>query len=270
MEFASWKHKALPHLRKEEGWNNLFWQIMRTREKSSRKSWAGNIFQEGRVRLSALITPSNFLLLSHGSLRAVEALGKYVHLKKWKLDGVSGPVNLVNQFLLSANLQPKDEPSISARDFKLFQTTSKINPTRRDGYELYRVEGKEWPRARVWAHKFAMEANPPMDLAAITQMAKQMQAAKNLFILKNSENIFCAMAGFGRSTERYQVINMVYVPEELRRKGMAEELLNRMILESKASGYKGCLLFSEWQGSRNLYELMGCKTLGRFVEQDLA
>ena len=108
-----------------------------------------------------------------------------------------------------------------------------------------------------------------MDLAAITQMAKQMQAAKNLFILRNSENILCAMAGFGRSTERYQVINMVYVPEELRGKGMAEELLNRMILKSQASGYKGCLLFSEWQGARNLYESMGCKTLGRFVEHDL-
>jgi len=124
LEFASWERKALPYLRKEEGWNNLFWQIIRTREKSSRKSWAGNIFQGGRVRLSALLTPSNFLLLSSGSLKAVEALGKYVHLRKWKLDGVSGPVNLVNQFLSSANLQPKDKPSISLailNSFKLLQ-----------------------------------------------------------------------------------------------------------------------------------------------------
>jgi GNAT superfamily N-acetyltransferase len=62
---------------------------------------------------------------------------------------------------------------------------------------------------------------------------------------------------------------MVYVPEERRGEGIGKELITRMKNYAQKSGYEECLLFSEWEGPRNLYDSAGCKTLGKFVEYDL-
>jgi len=269
-KLAAWKSKALPYLKKEEGWNNLFWQIIRTYEKSARdRARAVNIFSRGRIRLSAIVTPSSFLLLSHGSRGAVHALSDYIMRKQWKLAGVSGPKDVVGQFL--SLLQKKDGETLflSVREFTLFQTKERFPLANLSDYQICQVGDAEWPRARIWAQQFATEADPPMNLAAITQMAKQMHTSQNLFIVKNRENTPCGMAGFGRSTGRYQVINMVYVPPALRGQGMAKALIQGMMVQSRKSGYSACLLFSEWRGERNLYETMGCKKLGQFVEYDL-
>ncbi|MEL0098369.1 MAG: GNAT family N-acetyltransferase, partial [Opitutae bacterium] len=127
----------------------------------------------------------------------------------------------------------------------------------------------DWPKARIWAQKFAMEADPPMNLSAITQLAKQMHSEKNLFMLSDPQNHPCAMAGFGRSTDRYRVINMVYVPQDMRRQGIGKELITRMALYAKELRYSACLLFSERKEAGNLYDTMGCKALGKFVEYGL-
>ena len=269
-KLAAWKSKALPYLKKEEGWNNLFWQIIRTYEKSARDSArAVNVFSRGRIRLSAIVTPSSFLLLSHGSKEAVHALSDYIKRKQWSLAGVSGPKDVVGQFLSLLNQKEGKKPFLSQREFTLFQTKQRFPLDSLSAYQIYQVGDAEWPRARIWAQQFAAEADPPMNLAAITQMAKQMHTSQNLFILKNRENTTCGMAGFGRSTGRYQVINMVYVPPALRRQGMAKALIQRMMVQSRKSGYSACLLFSEWRRKRNLYDTMGCKKLGQFVEYDL-
>ena len=267
---TAWKSKALPYLKKEEGWNNLFWQIIRAYEKSAQeKARAVNIFSRGRIQLSAIVTPSSFLLLSHGSREAVHALSDYIKRKQWSLAGVSGPKDVVGQFLSLLNQKDGQKPFLSQREFTLFQTKERFPLTDLSDYQICQVGDAEWPRARIWAQQFAAEADPPMNLAAITQMAKLMHTSQNLFILKNRENNPCGMAGFGRSTDRYQVINMVYVPSDLRGQGMAKALIQGMMVQSRKSGYSACLLFSEWRGGRNLYETMGCKKLGQFAEYDL-
>jgi len=269
-ELESWKPKALPHLRQNEGWNNLFWQIIQNREKERYDGWAANVFVSGETALSAIQTPSNFLLLSHGELLAVDALAKYAISHEWKLDGVSGERNLVKQFLLGANLVSMDLDTLSGREFKLFQSGTEEQTFECLDYELEQVSSLDWPRVRIWAQQFALEADPPMNLSAITQLAKKLYSSKQLYVLKDMENHPCAMAGFGRSTNCYQVINMVYVPNELRRQGIAEQLINLMVQQSQRAGYEGCLLFSDWKGEPNLYDSMGFKQLGHFVEYDLA
>ena len=132
------------------------------------------------------------------------------------------------------------------------------------------VKNIDWPKARIWAQQFALESDPPLNLSAISQMAKQMYAERNLFMLTDLQNHPCAMAGFGRSTDRYRVINMVYVPKDFRRLGIGKELITQMTLHAQEKGYDQCLLFSEWTGSKNLYHRMGCKYMGKFMEHDLS
>lgn len=269
-ELEFWKHKALPHLRQNEGWNNLFWQIIQNREKERYNGWAGNVFASGETALSAIQTPSNFLLLSHGESLAVDVLAKYAITQEWNLHGVSGERNLVKRFLQGANLVSMELNTFPGREFKLFQSGTGEQNFECLDYELEQVSSLDWPRVRIWAQQFALEADPPMNLLAMTQLAKKLYSSKQLYVLKDMENHPCAMAGFGRSTDCYQVINMVYVPEELRGQGIAEQLINLMVQQSKRVGYEGCLLFSDWKGESNLYDSMGFKQLGQFVEFDLA
>jgi predicted GNAT family acetyltransferase len=268
-EISSWKNKALPYLRKEEGWNNLFWQIIDTKERTSCRQWAGNVFEQGEVFLSALHTPSNYLLLSHGSSNAVHTMSKYSLDKKWELAGLCGPETVVNSYLEYQGKKGPQSPCSSQRVFKLFQTSNHNENPRFEDYKLVPVSKIDWPKARIWAQQFAMEADPPLDISAITQLAKQMYSTHNLFVLTDPQNHPCAMAGFGRSTERYRVINMVYVPTQMRRQGIGRELVTRMAVHAKELGYHNCLLFSEWLEVGNLYDAMGCKLLGTFVEYEL-
>lgn len=227
------------------------------------------MFHRGEIKLCALLTPSEHLLLSHGSLPAVEALALYSRKRKWKLAGVSGADSLVRKFVEIFKSGKGEERSASFREFKLFQTMSEEKPTAVSAWQLRRAEEADWPKVRLWAQRFALESDPPLNLSSITGMARQMMRSKDLHLLCDNGNEACSMAGFGRATDRFQVVNMVYVPMERRRKGLARELVLGMIRQSRASGYEGCLLFSEWGGSRNLYDSMGCLTLGSFVECDL-
>jgi len=265
-----WKQGALSFLRKKEAWNNLFWQIIKQRENSSSQGWSGNIFCDEEVTLSALHTPSKFLLLSHGRLPAVEALAQYAIEHKWKVRGLTGPGAVVNHFLKCTQKYVPPSGANAVRTFKLFKTQTVKKNKKFDDYKLAPVSNLDWAKVRVWAQQFALEAEPPMDLSAITQMVRKLNKEKNLFTLNDPQNYPCAMAGFSRSTERFRVINMVYVPKDLRGTGIGRELISRMTYHARTMGYEECILFSEWQGKYNMYESMGCKALGNFMEYDLS
>ena len=269
-EIVAWKERAIPFLKENEAWNNLFWQIIQKREKSAIKGWLGNVFCQGSISLAAMHTPSNYLLLSQGNLNAIEALAKYADHQNWKMDGLSGPENLVNHYLQCRGKGRKKERTSSKRVYKLFKTRIKTSEQTLENYKLDVVKNIDWPKARIWAQQFALESDPPLNLSAISQMAKQMYAERNLFMLTDLQNHPCAMAGFGRSTDRYRVINMVYVPKDCRRLGIGRELITQITLHAQEKGYDQCLLFSEWTGNKNLYHNMGCKYLGKFMEHGLS
>ena len=199
-EVSLWKQDAFQYIQKNESLNNLFWQIIRNREKSLEERWSGNVFCENKIKLSALHTPSNFLLISHGDLNAVDALAKYAIEQGWNLDGLSGPESQVKQFIKSSGLKIRSPINSSRRLFKIFQTNIDGEEFVNEEYHLGSVRAIDWPKARIWAQQFAIESEYSMDLTAIVQMAKQMNSAKNLFMLMDSQNYPCAMAGFGRST----------------------------------------------------------------------
>ena len=90
-EIASWKQRAIPFLKENEAWNNLFWQIIQKMEKSVIKGWLGNVFCQGSISLAAMHTPSNYLLLSQGNLNAIEALANARRVEFYAFGG-SAPV----------------------------------------------------------------------------------------------------------------------------------------------------------------------------------
>lgn len=94
----SFFEKAEEFLLKKEFQNNLFWEVNRLARKKGMRRWAGNVFMQGRIALSAMITPSSYLLLSTGRQEALLRLLAYGRSKGWKIKGVTGPEESVGLF----------------------------------------------------------------------------------------------------------------------------------------------------------------------------
>lgn len=75
------------------------------------------------------------------------------------------------------------------------------------------------------------------------------------------------MAGFGRSTPNSLVINEVFVSKEMRGRGYGAKLIAGLMVEARKRKARNCILFSDYEGSRNLYESLGFRKVGRFSEK---
>ena len=75
------------------------------------------------------------------------------------------------------------------------------------------------------------------------------------------------MGGFGRSTPFCLVIFVVFVPREMRGQGYGAKLIAGLMVEARKRKALNCILFSDYEGSRNLYESLGFRKVGRFSEK---
>ena len=136
----------MPFLRKKEACNNLFWQIIKQRENSSIQGWSGNIFCDEEVSLSALHTPSKFLLISHGRLPAVEVLAKYAIENKMENQGSDWAKTVVNHFLKCMQKCIPLSGGNAVRTFKLFKTQTVKENKKFDDYKLGPVSNLDWAK----------------------------------------------------------------------------------------------------------------------------
>ena len=257
--------KAEEFLLKKEFPNNLFWEVNRLARKKGIRRWAGNVFMEGRIALSAMITPSSYLLLSSGRQEALLRLLAYGRSKDWKIKGVTGPEESVGMFFenwkgISVS---KDRPG---KEFTVYSASCRhfsLNPA---PPALETVQPRSWPRIKAWAMQFARESNPPIQANALVAVSREMMLCGNLFLLRK-DGVPCGMAGFGRSTPNSLVINEVFVPTEMRRRGYGAKLIVGLMAEARKRKVPNCILFSDYGGSRNLYESLGFRRVGRFSEK---
>ena len=251
-------------LAQNECMNNLFWEVSKNWQTGKSVNWGGNIFRNGLVDLSALYLSTNYVLLSAGSTLGIEKLAKYGKAKKWKIVGITGPKDEVEQ--LATLWGGKTVLSKLRKRFIIFESAGSNSQTLlSEGLNLVKATELEWPRIRLWAGEFATESNPPLDPQATILMAKSMLRKKNLYLLKKAQKTV-AMAGFGRETDQKVVINMVYVPTELRRRQFGSILVSSLFKEAMQRGFSNALMFSDHLQKANLYEALGCINRGEFYE----
>jgi predicted GNAT family acetyltransferase len=238
--------------------NNLICEVLLEVEKKSKSiQWAGNILENGKILLCAVLTSSNYLLISSASISSTHHLIRFIKRKKWKIKGVSGPSNVSlyfsNKWIGYQKVQVK-----SRRNFSIYETKHKLKYIDNDKlFSIKKVGDNEWPRARLWAMKFALESTPKLNRTAIVNMAKSMMKEGNLFFLQKSGLGSCGMVGFGRNTQNYKVINLVYIPIDDRGKMYAQNMMVRIVELAHSKYHKKCLLFSDYTGEENLYENVG-------------
>jgi len=265
---SSYFDKAESFLLENEFTNNLFWEVMRMIRKRGKTTWAGNVFIKGRIDMSSLLTPSGYLLVSHGSEEAIGRLVNYGKSRNWQLEGVTGPEEQVLSFS-SKWCESITDVSSENPTFMIYNTPySKFSD--HPSVNLHPVDQTSWPRVQTWATLFANESIPPLSPTALVTMAREMMTKGNLFVMNKEEAGPCAMGGFGRSTPNCQVINMIFVPSELRGNGYAGDLITSLVAEATKRGFSRCILFSDFVGDRNLYDRLGFEKIGAFCERKLS
>ena len=257
-------------LLKNEVSNNLFWEALRGPVlRSSQPAWFGTIMNNGKIELCGIRTPANYLLLSCGKKSSIDHLIKYAKARKWKLNGVSGPEN-ASLFFTNQWLHGQPDEEVGRRDFLIFEspgTISRLKGKVEERNFLKVVGDNEWPRARLWALQFAVESTPKLNGAEVVAMAREMKKKKSLFFLLNDQMQTCGMAGYGRETPSFNVINLVYVPKELRKQKIAQRLILELIRLSRDTKKKKCILFSDYFKVGNLYDSIGLKLSSRYCER---
>jgi predicted GNAT family acetyltransferase len=262
-------NKSEDFLFKNEVSNNLFWEVLEElKKKPTSTHWAANVMDDGNIRLSVIRTPSNYLMLSKGDKLAGNHLLNYLKKKNPDILGFAGPELLSLPFhrnwMKSSSQQHQPE-----KNFLIFKSTSKT-PRVKDigdhGYTLKIVGEREWPRARLWAIQFARESTPELSATEIVASAKKMMRTHSLFFLHKKDSGSCGMAGFGRQTRNYKVINLVYVPTEHRSCGVGKNLILQLLKRAKTKENKKCLLFSDYSGDKNLYSEMGFRLESQYSE----
>ena len=257
-------------LLKNEVSNNLFWEALQGSVlHSSKPTWFGTIMNNGKIELCGIRTSLNYLLLSYGKKSSIDHLVKYAKVKKWKLNGVSGPEDS-SLFFANQWLNGKSDKEEGRKDFLIFESprrTSKWKGKIKEKNILKIVGASEWPRARLWALQFAIESTPKLSGSAVVAMAKEMKKKKSLFFFLNDQMKSCGMAGYGRETPSFNVINLVYVPKEMRNQKIAQRLILELTQLSRVGKKKRCILFSDYLKSGNLYESIGFKLISKYCER---
>ena len=252
-------------LLKREFENNLFWEVKRLVLKRGVSGWAGNVFLDGRIVLSGMVTPTGYLLLSSGPRHALLRLVAYAKSKKLKIKGVTGPEQSVDCFCELWNGSVASTGR-EGKSFMIYSISCRRFPPFPLSLALESVGPGSWPRIQAWTMQFARESIPPIQANALLEVTREMMADGNLFLLRK-DGVACGMGGFGRSTPNSLVINEVFVPKEMRRQGHAADLISGLVAKAGERKVRNCILFSDFEGPSNLYDSLGFVQVGRFVEK---
>ena len=158
------------------------------------------------------------------------------------------------------------ESAASKKEFVIYSTSCLSFLKGRKLSELKVAKSANWPRLQAWTTLFANESMPPLNCNALLSMSRSMMLEGNLFLLQKEGVGTCAMGGFGRSTPHSLVINEVFVPKELRGRGYAEDLIAGLVERAEARGKDHCILFSDYEGRKNLYDRLGFEKIVKFFE----
>ncbi len=268
---ASFLRNASKFLAQNENMNNLFWEVTFNWQSGKKIKWAGNVFLNHKIVLSAINMESGYVLLSTGKSEAVERLVDYGRTKHWDIKGIMGARESVEKFSLKWQNKGTYSAVNLTKRFTIFQSfrlPKENRPPDGGTLEIVQAGELEWPRIRLWATIFADEANPALDRQATILMAKSMLKNKCLYLLKEGMQSL-GMAGFGRNTPNCMVINMVFTPPELRGRRYASYLVSSMVMMAKKRGFNSCLLFSDHLKEKNLYQAIGFEVAGDFCEMKL-
>ncbi|MFX1365334.1 MAG: GNAT family N-acetyltransferase [Promethearchaeota archaeon] len=264
-DIEKYNEVVVPFLIKKEAENNLIFSVLNAiRNNPTRygdeKPFLLTVKHNDEIKLVSLRTPPYNQLISYTeNLKSIDTLIDIMLRKNMQLPGITGFKDGVKRFIQlwceDKNLKP--QLIRNERVYKLEKVSKGFLGNR----EFF--VGTEGNQSLIlsWAREFILEALNETEESFITRSLEGVKndiKAKKIFLLKDGQEIV-SMARKAGKTPNGNLVNLVYTPPNLRRKGYATESvakLSKLILEE---GNLFCFLFTDLMNpvSNTIYQKIG-------------
>ncbi|MFX1391812.1 MAG: GNAT family N-acetyltransferase [Promethearchaeota archaeon] len=249
----------------KEAENNLILSVLDTVKNNPTRYGEDKPFltivrQDNKIKLVSLRTPPYNQLISYTEdLKSIDALTDILLRKNIELPGVTGFKDGVKRFIQLWCESKKLKPQLirNERIYKLEKVTEDFLGTR----EFF--VGTEVNQSLImnWTINFIKEALNETEESIIARSLEGVKddiKAKKIFLLKDGQEIV-SMARKAGKTPNGNLVNLVYTPPDLRRKGYATECVAKLSKHILEEGNTFCFLFTDLMNpvSNSIYQKIG-------------
>ncbi|MFX1470151.1 MAG: GNAT family N-acetyltransferase [Promethearchaeota archaeon] len=256
---------VLDFLLEKEAENNLLFSILSTLKINPKRYGEENpilitVNQDDEIKLVSLRTPPYNQIISYTrELNPIDLLVNKLLQRNIEIPGVIGFKEGVERFiyLWCKNKNLKSQLVRNERVYKLGKVVKEIL-----GSKVF-IVGSEKNQAVIldWAKKFVYEALPETEESLLNRALEAIKEDiknKKIFLLKDNDKIV-SMARKAGKTPNGNLVNLVYTPPELRRRGYATECVAKLSKYLLKEGNKFCFLLTDLINpiSNNIYQKIG-------------
>lgn len=219
---------------------------------------------DGQLELVSIQTPPFKLILSYtDNLHSIDTLITSLIQKGIELPGVLGPKDLVHRFIniwsKNRNIHPK--LATQERIYKLTEVSEDILGKKK----VIRSTKKDHSLIINWAKDFITEAFPASIEQHMHNFEKRLvpDIDQGRFFLLIEDEKVVSMARKAGKTPNGNVVNFVYTPPALRRRGYATECVANLSEHILEEGNQFCFLFTDLANpiSNSIYQKIGYKSI---------
>lgn len=256
---------VLSFLLNNEAKNNLLFSILNAikinpKRYGEEKPILITISENNEQKLISLRTPPYNQLLSYtDDLRSIDILAEELLQKNMELPGVLGLKEGAKRFT-QLWCEKKKLKSQLIRNERVYKLEKVAEETLGDRDFIIGTEANQ-TLILNWAKKFILEALPERDESHITKLQEVLVKDikyKKIFLLMDKNEVV-SMARKAGKTPNGNLVNLVYTPPELRRRGYATECVAKLSKYLLDEGNKFCFLFTDLMNpvSNSIYQKIG-------------
>jgi len=256
---------TFPYLIKQEAENNLLFSILdaikiNPKRYGKEKPVLTIVNENKEIKLVSLRTPPYNQLISHtNDLECIDILVGELFQKNAELPGVLGFKEGAEKFAQKwcEKTKKKFQLITNERIYKLEKVAKETLGNR----DFVIASEKNHNLILNWAKKFVLEALPETEESIIRRSQEiLLEDIKNekIFLLLDKNEVV-SMARKAGKTPNGNLVNLVYTPPELRRRGYATECVAKLSEQLLEEGNKFCFLFTDLMNpiSNSIYQKIG-------------
>jgi predicted GNAT family acetyltransferase len=260
---------VFPFLVKREAENNLLFSILNTIKVDpyrygDEKPVLITVAENNKVSLVSLRTPPYNQIISYTTnLESIKKLAKELLLRNEEIPGFLGFKEGADIFI-KLWCESKDVKPQLIRNEKIYKLESVAPETLGDKEFIMGTESNQ-NLILKWAREFVLEALPETDEFKLKRSEKALiEDIKEgrIFLLLDRDDVV-SMARKAGKTPNGNLVNYVYTPPNLRRRGYATECVAKLSKYILEEGNKYCFLFTDLMNptSNKIYQKIGYRPI---------
>ncbi|RXZ01183.1 GNAT family N-acetyltransferase [Fictibacillus sp. S7] len=217
------------------------------------------------IRLAAYMAPPGPLQL-FGEEEGVESVVHKLIDEDWGIVRLSAPAALAHTFAEEWILQTGNSYRVMS-SMKLYGTANISFPLSCGG-ELRKAAPEDRETTGRWLYEMGIENRSLLKKNEALEKAKEMIGKDSIYLWENEKSEPVSMAALTRQTPSTMTINMVYTPQEQRRKGYARACVANLSKRLLETDITYCTLYADGSNAaaNELYSSIGYQEIEQYTE----